>query len=374
MAVEKFKNKIEPDEPSEECLRILGMAQDTNFPEKFGRELIPAHPPTIPELSEEARAGWARMAWKEVYIDDGPPQHHEPVVEVDRFLFTRSVYHEQDRGGTWPKLYLRLSTLVKLILIDNELQKLGLRVLVLDGYRSRETQVDLFEEQQRHLQRRYPEFDIEELRLRTQKYVSTPSEHPFRPSPHVTGGAVDWWLADLEGNPVNMGCEFDEFSNVAATRYFEELAKARVLYPEEREALRHRRIHYWASVNAGMANYPEEFWHSSYGDQMWGFNYGQNAFYGPAAFGSPESFLPGAVWVHLRCYGDDGMPRLYYLATPDARSQPCEVMRFTNTVTRALFVADETLEEDRYFTREEVSKIIEEAVGFEPLIIHPRDR
>jgi D-alanyl-D-alanine dipeptidase len=80
---------------------------------------------------------------------------------------------------------------------------------------------------------------------------------------------------------VNMGTGFDHFGSEAATRYFEELIKQRKLSKSEKEALQNRRFLFWVMKKAGFSNYPEEWWHWSYGDNMDAANCGKKfAIYG----------------------------------------------------------------------------------------------
>ncbi|MEA1973540.1 MAG: M15 family metallopeptidase, partial [Candidatus Cloacimonadota bacterium] len=47
----------------------------------------------------------------------------------------------------------------------------------------------------------------------------------------------------------------------------------------EEEALKNRRILYWAMIEEGFENYPDEWWHYSFGDQMWAMLYGNSDAY-----------------------------------------------------------------------------------------------
>lgn len=67
---------------------------------------------------------------------------------------------------------------------------------------------------------------------------------------------------------LNMGTKFDYFGPEAGIRYFEELSEKRELNSEEKEALQNRRFFYKIMKEAGFSNYPEEWWHFSYGDGM----------------------------------------------------------------------------------------------------------
>lgn len=74
---------------------------------------------------------------------------------------------------------------------------------------------------------------------------------------------------------LNMGTTFDHFGPEAAMSYFEHISEDE-LTPEQREARNNRRLMYSVMTQAGFANYPEEWWHWSYGDQMWAANLGES--------------------------------------------------------------------------------------------------
>lgn len=75
---------------------------------------------------------------------------------------------------------------------------------------------------------------------------------------HQTGGAVDLTLCDSNGIPLDMGSEYPIKCREMVTSY--------VLTPiiNERRKLLCNMMH-----NEGFANYPGEWWHFSYGDQLW---------------------------------------------------------------------------------------------------------
>ncbi len=79
-----------------------------------------------------------------------------------------------------------------------------------------------------------------------------------------------------------MGTDFDEFSERARTRFYEERWKAGdQTISEEHLCAKNRRILYNAMIKAGFTNYPDEWWHFDYGNQFWGKITGCNAIYGP---------------------------------------------------------------------------------------------
>ena len=104
------------------------------------------------------------------------------------------------------------------------------------------------------------------------KFVSIPVFDKMRAPVHTTGGAVDLTLIDTNGKPLNMGTDFDDFSEKANTDYYERHFN--------QEITKNRRLLYNAMINEGFTNIPSEWWHYDYGDSYWGFYKGEPPFYG----------------------------------------------------------------------------------------------
>ena len=84
---------------------------------------------------------------------------------------------------------------------------------------------------------------------------------------HQTGGAVDVTLADADGRELYMASGYSEFNGKNQTEA--------VQNPNRKMLNR-------AMTAAGFVNYPNEWWHYSYGDRMWAAYAGKrNAIYGP---------------------------------------------------------------------------------------------
>ena len=338
--------------------RTLELARTYDVEEDKGLEIWPNESIPIPPLSEAKKAALSSLLWKTTHIDDTHEKHDERLFDAGQYLEVDARYFNDGREGAYPTAHLRFYPLVQMILMNNVLKKHGFQALLWDGWRSSTTQMDLFDEHADDLRDGHPEWGPEQIRASAQKFVSIATGHPFHPSPHVTGGAIDWTLADLDRNPVNMGCAFDDFSDVAATRYFEELATRRSLTPEEQVAQRNRRIHYRVSTNLGFANYPAEFWHSSLGDQMWGLDHDKDAFYGPAPFATAEKLLgPRTISVNRA-----GQIEVYQLLIRRL-SNPFDAIHAVQTAIRALYVAD-GVDSPVGLTPKQIRDVIGQATGY----------
>jgi len=137
---------------------------------------------------------------------------------------------------------VRVSVLARL-LRANALLPPRFSIVVLDGWRSRSFQARLV----RH-------YNADP----SAGYVSDPDSTVRRP-PHLTGGAVDLTLG-FGGTPLALGSDFDWFDHAAHRMSFED---------RDGPVRRLRRLLEGVLVGAGLAPYPLEWWHWSYGDDIW---------------------------------------------------------------------------------------------------------
>jgi len=145
------------------------------------------------------------------------------------------------------------------------------RLVLLDGWRPKSVQNSLFEGMRSKLALQHPDLSASELERRVLLYAARPCDDPARPSPHITGGAVDVTLADSDGRFLNMGSEFDEASERSWTAA-----------PVPEDQGERRRILLEAMLQAGFTNLPSEWWHFDYGNWVWAWYRKQtSAIYGP---------------------------------------------------------------------------------------------
>jgi zinc D-Ala-D-Ala dipeptidase len=176
--------------------------------------------------------------------------------------------------------YVR-DTVAKILIKASKLLPNGHKFVVLDAWRSIEVQKTIFSRYKERLQRYYPNANEKKLVCLTQKYVSLPSTNEDNPSPHNTGGAIDLSLIDSSGNYLNMGTSFDDFNEKSNTRYYEQLIEAeKKLSDEELIVSNNRRLLFHLMNRVGFTNYPDEWWHYDYGNQLWGKVKGKHAMYG----------------------------------------------------------------------------------------------
>ena len=101
------------------------------------------------------------------------------------------------------------------------------------------------------------------------RFWAAPSRDPMTPPPHSTGAAVDLTLSSSDGTPLAMGGEIDAIGAVSEPQHY--------AGREDSDAQRwHQRRQLLADVMeaAGFAQHPNEWWHYSFGDQLWAWRRG----------------------------------------------------------------------------------------------------
>jgi zinc D-Ala-D-Ala dipeptidase len=103
-----------------------------------------------------------------------------------------------------------------------------------------------------------------ELLEQVYKFWAVPSLDPTSPPPHSTGAAVDVTLVDQNNCEIDMGGAIDEISE----RSFPDFYRSEGI---QNSFAKHRYLLAGCMTNAGFQRHPNEWWHFSYGDQMWCF-------------------------------------------------------------------------------------------------------
>ena len=208
------------------------------------------------------------------------------VGELDHGLVGRNHYAHAQNPPYWraipgsvDALWLREGVARRLAKVDARLRAEGLSLFLYDAWRPRAVQAYFHDVWfPAELRRRRPELEGAALLQEVERYWSAPSE-AGAPAPHATGGAVDLTLAWAGGSPLYMGSLFDDVTEQAHLDHFE---GAGFSFSDE-EARANRRLLYWVMTEAGFSAHPDEWWHFSFGDQMWaGLTGATSAHYGEA--------------------------------------------------------------------------------------------
>jgi D-alanyl-D-alanine dipeptidase len=163
--------------------------------------------------------------------------------------------------------FLRKAVYEKLKAAQEKLPK-GLHFCLYEGYRSLGLQRMLFEAQLARVRQRHPKWTKEQVFLETTKLVSpvlNPDKSPNIP-PHSTGAALDVYLLNEQGKPLDMGIHpkdwIHDVGGVLSLTQSRHISKA---------ARKNRQIMSDALEAQGFVNYPTEYWHWSFGDKYWAY-------------------------------------------------------------------------------------------------------
>lgn len=210
---------------------------------------------------------------------------HEPLINAEFFpekILSSPEYYIQQLPGSILPIMMRKSVYLKIVEATNLLPD-GYKFVLLDSWRSNETQLSLFNSLKEQLRADNPKLSEAELLTRTRTTVAPPSSDPSKPSPHNTGGSVDLTIVNQIGIPLEFGTPFDDCTKKARATYYEEKLEAdekltdlEILYMEN------RRLLYHIMTNSGFTHYFDEWWHFDYGNQNWAWVSGHDkAIYGP---------------------------------------------------------------------------------------------
>ena len=116
--------------------------------------------------------------------------------------------------------------------------------------------------------------ESERSRLQAQvlQFWAVPSPNPNTPPPHSTGAAIDLTLVDDTGTVINMGSEIDEISPRSYPYHF-----ANSLEPKAQTYHQNRQLLKSTMSAAGFRQHSNEWWHFSWGDQLWAYEKGGSA-------------------------------------------------------------------------------------------------
>jgi D-alanyl-D-alanine dipeptidase len=147
---------------------------------------------------------------------------------------------------------------------DEAAQRLpkGYLLGLVEGWRPIERQQRIWDFVWKSAVEAFPHRDHVALRRTVCRWVA-PTDQKAPPG-HCTGAAVDVWLVDAQGDPIDVSSPFDRFG--AAPTYSHGLSP---------EAHRNRMILVEAMLAAGFSNCRDEWWHYSYGDAGWAVRTGE---------------------------------------------------------------------------------------------------
>ena len=229
-------------------------------------------------IGDQARARAARKGFRQrIAIRRDNALFGEGVVEAcEVHLAGENFYASSKNPPYWHKidgatdrLWLRKTVAEKLARVNVRAGKAGLELFLLDAWRPRAVQAyfhDLW--MPRELQRRDPSLTGAALTEEVERYWAAPSENADSPAPHATAAATDLTLRWKGGEQLWMGSLFDDATRLAHRDRFEQLDAENFSFSDQ-EARANRRLLHWLMVEEGFAGHPDEWWHFSWGDQLW---------------------------------------------------------------------------------------------------------
>ena len=202
-----------------------------------------------------------------------------------KFLDPHPYFHlgapYKDKTSIWK---LREEVVKRLVKVNDYLiSKSSFNLLIYDSWRPLEVQEFMFK-RAFLLECEKSDIDISfeniksypSILKKVEKFWAYPSHDTRCPPPHSTGGALDVCLSDKEGNLVEMGSMVDQMDETSNPYFYANIKNEEaIIWNSRRNLLRE------IMTKFGFAQHPNEWWHFSYGDQLWAWkNKKANALYG----------------------------------------------------------------------------------------------
>ncbi len=196
----------------------------------------------------------------------------EALVPIPASLFARVTPHPYLKLGAnygdRSPYFLRETVVQRLVKAQETLKRTNpeLGIQIFDAYRPVAVQQFMVDYTFAQLKgnRTLTTSETEQLWQEVYLFWANPSPDPNTPPPHSTGAAVDITLVNAQNIALDMGGEIDEIGDRSyPDHYAESRAWAEMRYHTNRRLLRK------VMTEAGFAQHPNEWWHFSFGDQMW---------------------------------------------------------------------------------------------------------
>lgn len=203
-------------------------------------------------------------------------ENNEPLVDLkDQTVIAYGSSPEIPDNTDYTKL--RKTVYDKLVQAQALMPK-GVKLCIYEGYRSLNLQRTLFENNFAQVRISHPAWSDDQVFDETTKLVSplTNKDGSQNVPPHSTGAAVDVYLIDENGDPLDMGLLIRDWMED------KDGLLSQTNSPHiSRKAQQNRETMNKVLSAVGLINYPTEYWHWSYGDRYWAHQTGQpHAIYG----------------------------------------------------------------------------------------------
>jgi len=239
--------------------------------------------------------------WNNIKINEC----NEPLIPIPETIFRLTPHPYMSLGAPYVKgsdpWVLRSSVLKRLIQAQQYLSDINpqLQLALFDAWRPIAVQKFMFNYTIQETCR-LKEIDINDLSANGDianvieevgRFWANPSSNPLTPPPHSTGSAIDLTLSDMSGNPLDLGGEID-FIGAESSPDFYKKDYPRTDCSKHLVFQNRRSLLFSVMAQSGFVQHPNEWWHFSYGDQLWSWLSNQgNAIYG-AAFEVSKDITP----------------------------------------------------------------------------------
>ena len=268
--------------------------------------------PPVPNYSELRRG---KDGYDTRYtIDTSHPLYSDPLVDLrekDFGLVGAQSYYATKIPGLPDAPLARLDIAKRLKWASDMLKNSDVReylgvpvgLFVPDAIRPHEVQVFAYNEYWPSvIQRENPLITPEELTLKLKDYIAKPKDNPT-PTPHLTGGAVDVALVNIDtGKHLDRGHKAGSVSGTAFPDFHEgyhllenqsdiqNIEGQSEVADENSEPFKYRRVLHFVMSEAGLSVNPTEIWHYGKGDPLSAYVAGNHQpYYGVATL--PDWFL-----------------------------------------------------------------------------------
>lgn len=194
----------------------------------------------------------------------------EPLVNPLELSGRLHMAPKHERFGDIPRSPYVRRRVAEMLAAAAEALPSGLAIHIVQGWRSLAQQRHFYDEVRKELQEQHPSWDKAALHRALHRLVAPPDDPA--PPPHITGGAVDVYLVNRDGNRLDVTSPYEWNAHSAPTSF------AGI----SDDAKENRRLMREVFESAGLTNYAGEWWHWSFGDQGWALRTGAAfAVYGP---------------------------------------------------------------------------------------------
>ena len=237
------------------------------------------------------------LPWNAVPISAAADLHAEPLQAIPPALHCLTPHPYASLGAPYGEqgspFRLRRSVLERLLQAQVELQRRqpSWRLAIVDGWRPLAVQAFMV---QHSIEATCRERGIDPgqsgparqaVIAEVGRFWAPPNPDPAAPPPHSTGAAVDLTLAATTASgplplPLAMGSAVDAIGAVSEPDHFLQRAERCSDLQQRQQCLEwHGRRQLLLDVMnaAGFARHPNEWWHFSWGDQLWAWQRGEPA-------------------------------------------------------------------------------------------------